>query len=320
MKHQCEGTIQSGYDKGYRCPNSAQSNGYCGNHQRQAERSYGSEDGSESGDRSDSSGCSPEGEALFSSFKDLNIDHQHDGDQNTRLQAIFSPLYERDVEYEARPACLKSTASFVTLEELQKECDRLGFSEFFCSACRIVSDLKAQISSRGLNIEQAAALCMYTMEAPKGRQSVYRVLNDALRAYRPQDRDIPHLRCLLTLVQSSVYGHDHSAEVTIFRTMSVKLRQDMYNRIVDTNECFRIWFPTFSSCSLKKFAAEEFIKEGQHNVMFRILSWKNGARIKWISLSAHEEEVLLPAYTLFEIVGHRVQEGYLEVDLEWVDL
>jgi hypothetical protein len=148
--------------------------------------------------------------------------------------------------------------------------------------------------------------------------SVYGLLNKALRDYRPHHVDVPHLRCLLTLVQSAIYKMSHETKNTLYRGMSVTLEREMYERVL-SNDHFRIWFPSFQSCSFKKFVSKGFLQEG-HNVMFRILTWKNGARMSWISAHPHEEELLLPAYTLFQIAGHRFKDGYLEIDLNWVNM
>jgi hypothetical protein len=233
-----------------------------------------------------------------------------------RYMSVFQPLYEHHVHYPRRPACLRSNASFVHLQELHRECDTLGLLHSLQRALKFVSNNEKAYRRRGLSLEQTVVLRLYSMES---EPRIYKMLNEALLEYRPHMGDIQEMRCMLTLLQSAIYKLSHTANNTLYRGMAVKLDDDMYQRILD-GDIFRIWFPTFQSCSFKKFVSEQFLSSSGHNVVFRIKTWMNGARMNWISAHPHEDELLLPAYTLFQIAGHRFKTGYLEIDLEWVHM
>jgi hypothetical protein len=264
-----------------------------------------------------------EGEELSDSLEDQSYSEGSDLESVYSKfrddQEVLSPLYEPDIDYVSRPACLKRGAPFVKMEDLEKECLDLKITDLFRIARSIVKQRAHEVTRHGLNWQQAIALCLYTMESKRGKFNMYTAVNQALRDYRPQHKDIPHVRCLLTLIQSAVFKLSRSTNnKPIYRMMAVQLDKDMYQKVVK-GESFRFWFPNFSSCSLKRFMSQTFVKEDHYNVRFQILSWK-GAYLKWISSNPQEEEVLLPAYTLFRVVGHRIRDGYLEVDLHSVYL
>lgn len=228
---------------------------------------------------------------------------------------VLNLTYEEEFEYSLRPSCALRSEGQPSLDELQAECNQLGLSSMFQLAFHFVKSKWSEVVQKGLHLEQAVALHMYTMEAKS--LNAYTIINKALGNYR--DGVAPnHCRSLIALIQSSIFLLKFPAGVILYRAMNVRIPDSMRQKM-QNQERFRIWMFSFSSCSVERTKAEKFLQDGKLWVMFRIFLG-SGASMRWISGNPRENEVLLPAFSLFDVVDHRIINGCMEIDLEMIEL
>ena len=233
----------------------------------------------------------------------------------------FHAVY--DLEYERRPFPL-NRGHYVNLAEeetlidrIEKECAAHGLKKAFQKAWKHVKALDEKAyTMRNLTIYHTLVLRLYTST------DVYGAINKALWKYRPglNEKVCSGWEATLCLIQQAVYQRNQSQVAILYRAVGgTKIGVELFDRIVKGKKT-RLWFPAFTSCSIRKYVADDFIDYGSSfNVMFRIQNWHSAINLEWIS-PFDEKEFLLPAYSWFEVVDHRRKDGYIEVDLKMLEV
>lgn len=159
-----------------------------------------------------------------------------------------------------------------------------------------VKEAKKILSQRtlpkGLTIDQAAAIMLYTMEANGDDKSFYKVLNRILRS--KNRKELPSWYLYLKLVLTGL-SQLQSTRRFIFRGLRSNVHQDYPKDKIVT------WWG-FSSCAMKIDVLKVFLGPSGPRTMFTIDS-NSGKDISSLSQFPDENEVLLLPETQFKVIG-----------------
>ena len=149
-----------------------------------------------------------------------------------------------------------------------------------------------------LSEDERAALTLYTMESHPREQSVYFLLNLALRAH---DRGAVRLyRDYIWLIMHALRHLPPSPETTAHRAMKCAL-SDLGG---DYDQGDEVQWSGFSSVSFDLAAMNTFLGKTGPRILFNIELWPRVARdLRRLSIYPGEKELLLPPSSLFLIKG-----------------
>ncbi|CAF1083742.1 unnamed protein product [Adineta steineri] len=154
----------------------------------------------------------------------------------------------------------------------------------------------------GLTVDESAAIALYTSEWEPYKESLYYVLNNALRA---EDRDVlkpwfSYLKLLLTAISRLP-----KKKITIYRGIQLELETDYEKYQVGSEP---IWWG-FSSCSTDRTIGEkrEFMGENGRQILF-VIDCINGVDISRHSYFRKENEVLLLPGTTVKVIRHKKKQ------------
>ena len=173
--------------------------------------------------------------------------------------------------------------------------------------CVYVVKDRAKNPADGLTVDESAAIALYTMEWNPYTDSLYYILNKALRT---EDRESLkpwnlYLKLLLTALDKVP-----TVQMTVYRGVKFEMLRE-YSRYQEGNEI--VWWG-FSSCSVSRNISErdQFLgKTGRRNLF--AIDCINGKDIEKHSYFRREKEVLLQPATNLEVVRCEDQGNGLHV-------
>ncbi|CAF2919469.1 unnamed protein product [Rotaria sp. Silwood2] len=173
----------------------------------------------------------------------------------------------------------------VTLEEAAKKLQSLVYN---CDIMMLTAMRKTYRSAHDLTVDEAAAICLYTMKGYKQDRNISIQLNRALRS-QAQSELIPWFSYLKLFV--TALNKLPPMKGTIWRCVRGDITAYYQN--------YCIW-SGFSSCTETKSVLEEFIDEHSTYTIFKI-ECVNGKAIRNYSDDPRKDEVLLMPGTRLQV-------------------
>jgi hypothetical protein len=158
-----------------------------------------------------------------------------------------------------------------------------------------IAKTRAKNPADGLTSDESAAIILYSMEWPEDNQSLYHILNSTLRA---EKRSLLKPWFLYLKLVLTGFNKLPSLEG---RTFYRGVKQDLSSNYPPGKTI--VWWG-FSSCSstIDVLEREEFLGKTGTRTLFTI-ECKNAKNIRYHSMFADENEVLLMPATQLEVVG-----------------
>ncbi|CAM4973563.1 unnamed protein product [Rotaria socialis] len=152
----------------------------------------------------------------------------------------------------------------------------------------------------GITTDESAAIHIYTIQWPDTHDSLYKLLNRALRDERRNE--LKPWFSYLKLILTALYKLP-----PIKKTLWRAVRGNMNNEYKE----YKIWWG-FSSCTESRNVADQFLKTSEECTLFKI-ECISGRCIESYSYFKEEKEILLMPGTYLRILGKRTEANGLHI-------
>ena len=192
---------------------------------------------------------------------------------------------------------------------------------------------------KGVTLDDAAAIALYTMEADTLKQNSYRMINEALLRGGPEAVEpvkdllylvVSALRRMPTVYNKTLYrgvrgSAPHSSSEQDGEVLNDTSYPSIFNRGMEFAEDDwtvgrEVMWPTISSASPSASAAKEFLERGpnpENEERFLFVIEKGwGYNIQSCSMSPREEEIVMEPERVFRVKSVSVRDGVTTVKME----
>lgn len=212
-------------------------------------------------------------------------------------ERFLSPVevltYPRPVQ---KPSCLSQDYSCV--KSLEQEFKQIVSGAKLYKSCEVwVHNFTG--NRRGLTEEQLIAIRAYT------GNEMYRIVNKALYENDAEGWETT-IHCIYTGLRKLCMAKK------VKKSLSSRVFRGM-DKLADVKVGYTIQMRGFNSTSKSEIVARKFAHNG---TLFRVLSWRVGAKIAFLSVYPDEEEVLIEPYASFKVKAITKEDGLTFVDLE----